>query len=291
MMPAKRGLGKGLDALFIDNATSSDSSTGNLLKITEIEPNRKQPRKNFDEEGLQQLADSIREHGLIQPLVVRPMAQGGYQLIAGERRWRACRMAGIKEVPVIIKDISDMETMEIALIENLQRENLNPIEEAYGYKELMEQFHLTQQDVSKSVGKSRSVIANTLRLLNLPKKVVDYVKEGKLSSGHARAILALEDTELMEKTAEQAITEELTVRDIEKIAQKSSGLHRINNKLLPASDNYYREVELAIKNELHKKIKIKEKENQGTIEISFFSREEFDDIIQMLSENKLEIGE
>ena len=189
----KGGLGKGLDALFVENDTGDTSSV--TLRISEIEPNREQPRKNFDEEALTELADSIRQHGVIQPLLVRPMENGTYQLVAGERRWRASRMAGLTEVPVVIKDLSEIEAMELALIENLQRQDLNPIEEAVGFQQLMERYSMTQEQVASRVGKSRPAVANALRLLNLPEQVVAMVQSGEVSPGHARALLKLEDEE------------------------------------------------------------------------------------------------
>lgn len=177
-MARKKGLGKGLEALFEDNNTAVSASGVELIKISEIEPNKNQPRRDFDQTALEQLADSIREHGIIQPLVLRPLTAGGYQIVAGERRYRASRMAGLNEVPAVIKELTDTETMEIALIENLQREDLNPVEEALGYQELMEKYDFTQDAVSKSVGKSRPAIANSLRLLNLPEEVLDMVRDG-----------------------------------------------------------------------------------------------------------------
>lgn len=189
MAKAKGGLGKGLEALFADNST--DEAAVSTLAVSEIEPNRGQPRKQFDPAALADLADSIRQHGVLQPLVVRPMPDGSYQLVAGERRWRAARMAGLSQVPVVIKELSDSETMALALIENLQREDLNAIEEAMGYRDLMENFGLTQEQVSAKVGKSRPVVTNALRLLGLPEEVRGLLSEGKLSAGHARALLSL----------------------------------------------------------------------------------------------------
>ena len=217
-MAKQRGLGKGLEALFADNNT--DETQGAVtLKIGEIEPNREQPRKRFEEEALTQLAESIRTHGVIQPLLVRPLAGGGYQLVAGERRWRAARMAGLTEVPVVVKDLSEQETMEIALIENLQREDLNPIEEALGYQELMDAYGFTQEQVAKRVGKSRSAVANALRLIGLPEEIRPLLENGSLSAGHARALLALEDKAQMVETANLAVDKGLSVRELEKRAK------------------------------------------------------------------------
>ena len=187
MAAKKGGLGKGLDAIFMENATE-DSNHIITLKISEIEPNRTQPRKDFSEEAMAELADSISRHGVLQPLLVRPLAGGGYQIVAGERRWRACRMAGVSEVPVVIRDLSDSEVMQLALIENLQREDLSPVEEAMGYQTLIEQYQFTQDEVSKTVGKSRPAMTNALRLLSLPEDLLQLVSEGKLSAGHARTL-------------------------------------------------------------------------------------------------------
>ena len=241
-MAPKRGLGKGLDALFLDNASPEEEKV-EPVKLSEIEPNRGQPRKKFDDEALQQLADSIREHGLIQPLVVRPQKNGGYQLIAGERRWRASRMAGLTEVPVIVMDIDDKKAMELALIENLQREDLNAIEEALGYQELMENYSMTQAEVSRSMGKSRSAVANTLRLLHLPGKVQEYVKNGVLSSGHARALLSLEEEKGMVEAAERSIREGWSVRDMEKYMQKLGSAPRVK-AAAQKRDSYFDEIDV-----------------------------------------------
>ncbi|WMJ21777.1 ParB/RepB/Spo0J family partition protein [Paludicola sp. MB14-C6] len=285
-MAVKKGLGKGLDALFIDNATKIEGSSTEVISINEIEPNRNQPRKAFEDEALQQLADSIREHGVIQPILVRPIQTGGYQIIAGERRWRASRMAGLREVPVIIRDYDDTKTMEIALIENLQRENLNPIEEAQGYKELMDTYNMTQADVSTSVGKSRSAIANTLRLLNLPKEILEFVQDGVLSSGHARAILGLETEELMLEVGKKAVAQGLTVRDVEKLAKKPTEKKEKTKKESQIKKNsYLQEVELALTEELHRKVKVTGNETKGTLEIEFYSIDELKELAKRLADN------
>ena len=205
----KGGLGRGLDALFDDNSLEDASKSAVKLKITEIEPNREQPRKSFDEEALEELANSISTHGVIQPLLVRPLPDGGYRLVAGERRWRASRMAGLTEVPVIIREMSDSEEMELALVENLQREDLNPIEEAQGLSLLMETYGLTQEQAAKRVGKSRPAVANTMRLLSLPQDVLALVERGELSAGHARTLLALENEEQIVSLAGEIIKKKL----------------------------------------------------------------------------------
>ena len=218
MAKAKGGLGKGLEALFADNST--DEAAVSTLAVSEIEPNRGQPRKQFDPAALADLADSIRQHGVLQPLVVRPMPDGSYQLVAGERRWRAARMAGLSQVPVVIKELSDSETMALALIENLQREDLNAIEEAMGYRDLMENFGLTQEQVSAKVGKSRPVVTNALRLLGLPEEVRGLLSEGKLSAGHARALLSLGEEELIRQAAADTVKKGLSVRQVEALAKR-----------------------------------------------------------------------
>lgn len=290
-MAKQRGLGKGLEALFADNNT--DETQGAVtLKIGEIEPNREQPRKRFEEEALTQLAESIRTHGVIQPLLVRPLAGGGYQLVAGERRWRAARMAGLTEVPVIIKDLSEQETMEIALIENLQREDLNPIEEALGYQELMDAYGFTQDQVAKRVGKSRSSVANALRLIGLPEEVRPLLESGALSAGHARALLALEDKAQMVETARLAVEKGLSVRELEKRAKTAKaapkageGRPRSVQNPFP-QDSYYEEMELALREALHRKVKIASEGEKGTLQIEFYSKEELRDLAARLAGNE-----
>lgn len=287
MAGRKGGLGKGLDALFVDNNTTSTNVL--TLRISEIEPNKGQPRRDFDEAALADLADSIREHGVIQPLLVRPMPAGTYQLIAGERRWRAARMAGLSEVPVVIRELDDMETMEIALIENLQREDLNAIEESLGYKALADQYNMTQEQIAKSVGKSRPVIANALRLLNLPQKVIEMVRRDELSVGHARSLLALESKKEIVEMAERIVKQHLTVRDVERLvnAQKLSK-EASEQKAKPLiRDTFYEELELAATQEIGRKVKIKQKKDKGKLEIEFFSKQDLSDIMEKLTGEKL----
>ncbi len=282
-MAKQRGLGKGLEALFADNNTGEEQGAV-TLKLTEIEPNREQPRKRFDEEALAQLAESIREHGILQPLLVKPQTNGSYLLVAGERRWRAARMAGLSEVPVIIREFSDQEAMEIALIENLQREDLNPVEEALGYQELMNTFGFTQDQVAKRVGKSRSAVANALRLTGLPEEVLPLLENGSLSAGHARAILALEDREEMVETAKLAAEKGLTVRELEKRSRQRKQAARPEGKKAPFSrDSYYDEMELALKETLHRKVKILSEGEKGSLQIEFYSREELRDLAERLA--------
>ncbi len=273
------GLGKGLDALFLDNDTSPSGEGGVMLRLTEIEPNKNQPRKEFDEQALSELADSIREHGIIQPLLVRRLETGGYQLVAGERRWRAARMIGLTEVPAVIKDLTEIQVMEMALIENLQREDLNPLEEANGYKELMNACGLTQEQVAKRVGKSRSAVANSLRLLNLPQEIRPFVVQGSLSAGHAKALLGVEDRAEMLKLAREAAEKGFSVRETEKRAAKlrepsESGESAAKTSSLP-SDPFYQETELALSGELGRRVKVRvDAKGGGILEIAFYDKED-----------------
>lgn len=275
------GLGKGLNAIFIEN-DSEDNNGSVTLKISEIEPNRSQPRKEFDEKALSELAESISKHGLLQPLLVRPLPLGGYQIVAGERRYRACRMVGITEVPVIIRELGDTETMEIALIENLQREDLTPIEEALGYQVLIEEHGFSQEEVAQSVGKSRPAITNALRLLKLPQSILDLVSDGKISAGHARALLTLEDEKLMQELAEEIIKKDLSVRQVEKICKQKPKPEK--EETPEKKPSFYSMVELALNESLGRKIKVsKNKGKQGGIlQIEFYSDEELTELSNKL---------
>ena len=276
MAAKKGGLGRGLDALFADNSIEEIASTSAVkLKIMDIEPNRDQPRKIFDEDALAELADSIAKHGVIQPLLVRPMPDGSYQLVAGERRWRASRMAGLTEVPVVIKELSDDEAMALALIENLQREDHNAIEEAQGIKALMDTLSLTQDEAAERVGKSRPAVANALRLLKLPDSVIALVSDGKLSPGHARALLGFKDEQDIIETADLIIEKGLTVRDVEKLVKKRN--KDPNAEKPPARRaSYYDEVELALTDFLGRKVKVGTKpgKESGVLEIDFFDKDD-----------------
>lgn len=276
MAAKKGGLGRGLDALFADNSIEEIASTSAVkLKIMDIEPNRDQPRKIFDEDALAELADSIAKHGVIQPLLVRPMPDGSYQLVAGERRWRASRMAGLTEVPVVIKELSDDEAMALALIENLQREDLNAIEEAQGIKALMDTLSLTQDEAAERVGKSRPAVANALRLLKLPDSVIALVSDGKLSPGHARALLGFKDEQDIIETADLIIEKGLTVRDVEKLVKKRNKEPKAE-KPAARRASYYDEVELALTDFLGRKVKVGTKpgKDSGVLEIDFFDKDD-----------------
>ena len=276
MAAKKGGLGRGLDALFADNSIEEIASTSAVkLKIMDIEPNRDQPRKIFDEDALAELADSIAKHGVIQPLLVRPMPDGSYQLVAGERRWRASRMAGLTEVPVVIKELSDDEAMALALIENLQREDLNAIEEAQGIKALMDTLSLTQDEAAERVGKSRPAVANALRLLKLPDSVIALVSDVKLSPGHARALLGFKDEQDIIETADLIIEKGLTVRDVEKLVKKRNKEPKAE-KPAARRASYYDEVELALTDFLGRKVKVGTKpgKDSGVLEIDFFDKDD-----------------
>lgn len=280
-MAKKTGLGKGLSELFIDNATEELSSSSAVkLKLSEIEPNKNQPRKNFDEEALAELSHSIELHGVLQPLVVRPMPDGSYQLVAGERRWRASRMAGLTEVPVVIKELTDAQVAEIALVENLQREDLDPIEEALGYKELAERFDYTQEEISNLVGASRPAIANALRLLTLPEGIIALVSKKELSAGHARALLTLEDDKAKIELAKLVIKEDISVRETERLARKQIKVEPTGKKAKKRNP-YYDEVELALSDVLQRKVRVTKSTKKGAIEIEFFDDEDLKKLIKI----------
>lgn len=315
-MAKRGGLGSGLDALIPKSNKSGNSSKGKKsgttgssnstasavekkkagdistesaagrgavqVDINRVEPNREQPRKQFDPEALKELSDSIQKYGVLQPLLVSD-EKDYYRIIAGERRWRAAKEAGLKQIPVIIKELSDQESMEISLIENLQREDLNPIEEAQAYKKLTEEFHLTQNEVAQRVSKSRTAVTNSMRLLKLDPKVQELVLQDKLSMGHARALLGLEDPNLQVQAAEQIIEKNLSVREVEKMIQ--SMLHPRNvrkTEITPEQKYFYENLENQMKDVLGTKVEIKNRGEKGKIEISYYSAEELDHLLQMI---------
>lgn len=282
MAAKKGGLGRGLDSLFNENATDSDSAV--KVNINDIEPNRDQPRKDFDEAAISELADSIAQHGLIQPIVVRPTTDGRYSIIAGERRWRACRLAGLDEVPVIVKDADEQTLMEIALIENLQREDLNAVEEALGYRSLIDGYGLTQDEVAKRMGKSRSAVTNALRLLSLNETELEALRRGTISAGHARALLSCEDAEIRSKML-LAAADGASVRELEKMSATAKKAKKSKIKENTEKPTFYSEVELSLKNELHRKVSITPNgKGKGTITIEFFSDDELSDFARRLAE-------
>ncbi len=276
------GLGKGLGALMLENATD-EMLAQNELDLNEIVPNRDQPRKTFDEASIEELAQSIKQHGVLQPLLVRPIPSGGYQLVAGERRWRACRIAGLTKVPVVIKELTDTETMEIAIIENLQREDLNPIEEAEGLQALIDKCGYTQEEVATSVGKSRPAIANSLRLLRLPPEVREMTKNGEISAGHARALLAFDNDAMMLEAAKNIVSNKMTVRDVERLA-KIKETAEPRRRRARRRDSFYDEVELSLSEATGRKVKVYTGRNGGTIELEFFDWEDLKELANKLGE-------
>lgn len=274
---AKGGLGGGLGSLFEDNA--AEIQMKKTLRLSEIEPNRKQPRKNFDEAAIAALADSIQEHGILQPLLVRPLPLGGYQIVAGERRWRAARMLGLREVPVIIRELSDLETAQIALIENLQRENLNPIEEARAFQRLQEEFSMKQEEIAKKVGCSRSTVTNAVRLLKLPEEVQEMLSRGSISSGHAKALLSFSDQAALIQAARKASEGMLTVRQLEKLAAGNTNPDKPAMKTVP----YFREVEQALYERLGRKVSVEYKQNKGKLVLEFYDEADLHTLAELLS--------
>ena len=291
---AKKGLGRGLDALFGDTSAEdivepkqkkeSDDYVKSL-KIMDIEPNRQQPRREFDEDGLEELSLSIKEHGVITPIIVKKADNGFYTIVAGERRWRAAKRAGLKTIPAVVRELTDMETQEIALIENLQRQDLNPIEEALGYKKLMEEFSLTQEDIAQKMSKSRSSVANSLRLLTLSDEALSLLKEGSISVGHAKVILSL-DSKKQTDIAKKIVKEDLSVRATEELVKekpvkkKKPTVQDLNLRLA------FDEIEKSVSSSLGANVKIKNKGNKGTVQIEYYSSEELERIVKILSESK-----
>lgn len=291
-MAAKaKGLGRGLDSLIPieqpkkKNDNKETQSVENLLNITKVEPNREQPRKKFDEDALMELADSIKQYGVLEPILVQPR-ENYYEIVSGERRWRAAKLAGLKEIPVIIKDLTDQEIAEISLIENIQREDLNPIEEALAYKRLLEEFHLKQDELAEKVSKSRTAVTNSMRLLKLNEEVQQMVVEDMISTGHARALLAIEDGEMQYTLAQQIFDEKLSVREVEKLV-KNIGKPAKEKKSRQAVDEsmqvIYANISENLKSMLGTKVSIVPKEDgSGKIEIEFYSHEELDRIIDLM---------
>lgn len=286
MAKAKRGLGKGLNALIPqgkNKASTTNESRGEINKINihEIKPNEEQPRKNFDPEKIQILAESIKAYGVIQPIVVRPVERG-YEIIAGERRWKATKKAGIKEIPCIIKEIDERERMEIALIENLQREDLNFIEEAIAYKALMDLYDLTQEKISSIVGKSRSHIANIIRLLHLSEDIKNMVISGDITGGHARALLRINDESMQKEIADKIVQHELSVRETEKLIAGIVENKEIPQKKEKNKDHVLIDMEDTLKRILGTKVSIVKKKNKGKIEIEYYSDDELERILEFL---------
>ena len=277
MAAKKGGLGKGMSALIYDNAMEPASGESVRLSINEIEPNRDQPRKIFEEQALAELSASIKEHGVLQPLLVRPMADGSYRLVAGERRYRAARMAGVTEVPVTIREMTDEEESIFALIENLHREDLNAIEEAQGIKTLIDTFGFTQEEAAQKVGKSRTAVTNSLRLLNLPEDISALVRDGKISMGHARALLSFEDAAEASRVAQLVVKDGISVRDVERLAKSAQKTKKSPEKREKKRDIFYDEVEIALSKMLGRKVKVfVSKGGSGTLEVEFFSKSDLE---------------
>ena len=284
-MKKQTGLGRGLEDLFAENSIDISVDDGQVIfvGISEVEPNKGQPRKFFDKEKIAELASSVAEHGLLQPIIVRKNGQR-YQIISGERRWRASRMAGLKEIPVIVRDIDDRTALEIGLIENLQREDLNAVEEARGYRQLIDEYGLTQEEIAKSVGKSRPAVANAMRILALPQEVLDLVLAGKLSSGHARAMLPLMETMPPEKLillAKDVVDKDITVRQIENMSRvrKAPGPEKARKNGI-----YYAELEENISRQLGRKAKISPSGKKGgTVILEYYSDEDFNALLEALN--------
>ncbi len=280
-MAIKRGLGRGLDALY-DNTEAAEAEQKDLieLRISMIEPNHNQPRKDFDEDALITLSNSIAEHGIIQPIIVSPSENGFYKIIAGERRWRAAKMAGLREIPAIVRTYEKQKAAEVAMLENLQREDLNPIEEAEGYKNLMENFGLTQESLSRSLGKSRSAIANSVRILSLPQNIIDMVRNGLISEGHARTLLSIEDDAEKQRLAEEIINGKLSVRDTEKIAGEKKTAKKIAEKKEISPE--IKEMEKRLSDNFGSKVKIITGRKKGKIEIEYYGNDDFTRIMEKL---------
>ena len=282
-MASNKGLGKGLGALLGESAMqSAQQQSPLLLPLQKIEPNRLQPRKNFDEEELSSLADSIRQHGVIQPLTVRLLDSGYYQIIAGERRWRAARLAGLREVPVVVIEADDKKAMELALIENLQRSDLTPIEEARGYQQLIGEYGLTQEQVADRVSKSRPAVANAMRLLSLPEALLALVEEGKLTAGHARALLSLKDTRQQLAVAQKVINLQLSVRQTEAMCKKLSKAVKAPEPK-PVEVDYLAECEKTLSRRLGRGVKIVSGKRKGKIELEYYGQEDLQRLYEALA--------
>lgn len=271
------GLGAGLDFLFSDNA--NEVQVKKTLRTSEIEPNREQPRKNFNEDAIASLAESIKEHGMLQPILVRPLEYGGYQIVAGERRWRAAKMIGLEEVPVNIRELSDTQAMQIAIIENLQRENLNPIEEAKGYNELIEKYGMKHEEVGTMVGKPRSSIANVVRILSLPEPVQKMIENGDLSLGHAKVLLGFEDSETIISIAEKASNGGMSVRQVENLLKQN----KVPRRTLKKTDTYFTEMEISLNERLGRKVKVDYSKNKGTLILEFYDKDDLKQIAEKLA--------
>ena len=287
-MAIQRGLGKGLTALFEENDTATTAAE--LLPILEVEPNADQPRKRFDDEAMAELTSSIAQHGVLQPILVRPLTRGGYRIVAGERRWRAARAAGLTEIPAVVREMSDAEAAQLAIIENLQREDLNPMEEALGYRTLMDSYGLTQEQAAAAVGKSRPAVANALRLLKLPASVAELVETGKLSAGHARAILAEPDEAKQEELSKLAIAFGWSVRETENRAAKPKSPEKATKTAKTNAFRghaFYDEVALALTEHLGRKVKVTaQSADKGVLQIEFYGDADLQELANRIAPEK-----
>lgn len=284
-MAKKFALGKGLSALIPEESEGSMDQSSNLISIHKIKSDEKQPRKSFDSEKIAELAESIKAHGIIQPLILRKYNDEQYIIVAGERRWRAAKMAGLKEIPAVIMELSDRDILEISLIENIQRQDLNPIEEALAYKKLLDEFKITQEELSRRIGKSRVAITNTIRLTNLDERVQQYIIEGIITEGHGRALLAVNDKARQYEIAQKVIDEKLSVRELERFIKRineeepRNTLTENNEDLNP----YYKEIRNQLQNYFGTKVSISNKKNKGKIEIEYYSEEDLQRILDIIN--------
>lgn len=283
-MSKKSVLGKGLGALIPDEIHEKEIEEENTLPIESIKSNNNQPRKSFDEERIKELSQSIKEFGIIQPIIVKKIYnENKYEIVAGERRWRAAKLAGLEEVPVIIKEISNREVLEISLIENIQREDLNPIEESKAYQELLKNFNLTQEDLSKKLGKSRVAITNSLRLLNLDDRVQEMLIHEIITEGHGRALLAIKDTDIQFQIAQKIVTNKLSVRETEKLVKSLNKKEEVKENTEVNNNPYYEDIKNRLEDFFQTKVKIENKNNKGKIEIEYYSEEDLQRIIDILN--------
>lgn len=285
-MGKKFALGKGLSALIPeDMSEQAQEKKGNILiPLNEIKNDNNQPRKAFDSDKIAELTESIKTHGIIQPLILRKSEDGLYIIVAGERRWRAAKLAGLKEVPAIVMDLSEKDVLEISLIENIQRQDLNPIEEALAYKKLLNEFKLTQEDLSKRIGKSRTAITNTMRLMNLDSRVQQYIIEGIISEGHGRALLGIKDEEIQYELSQKVIDENLSVRELERLVKKIvEGKNKEEKNMVEELNPYYKEIKTQLQNYFGTKVNISNKNNKGKIEIEYYSEDDLQRILDIIN--------
>jgi len=286
MAGKKPALGRGLDAILIDNEEQKEENGVRMIRLSEVEPNPDQPRKIFDTEPLEALAESISQHGVIQPVVVRPK-DGMYMIVTGERRWRAARMAGLSEIPVIIIEADDKKAAELALVENIQRKDLNPVEEARGYAALIDEFSYTQEEIAKKIGRSRSAVTNSLRLLDLPPKALDYLASGELSEGHAKVLLSLKDSEKIENAAETVVSKGLSVRDTEKLVKFLSSVKEEEEIKVVHDVDHTKALERKVQSIIGHTVKIVKNGKKSSINIGFSDNDDLENILSLLCGDKI----